>query len=358
MLRHRLQQRVPDFIIGDVLVTWYRQNRRNLPWRELFLKTNDPYLVWVSEVMLQQTTIQAVLPAYQRFLSEFPNLQKLAAADETAVRLASRGLGYYRRFRMLHEAARQLCAQATFVWPQNFAEWRQLPGVGDYTAAAIASIAFNRPKAVVDGNVERVFCRILNLKIIPDAKLKKALQKLGDQIIPQVAPGDYNQAVMELGQTICTKQNPKCEQCPIQTICHAYKEGTQALAPAPRAALDYKDVRLHLLLLHKKGHLGLLQRPASARFLGGTLGLPTAIELGEGELHWEQPGTWTLQNQSIGSFKHSITKHRIEAFVHQREYSAKKNPDLCWVPFAKVESQLLSNLDRKAWVLYQKKYKN
>ncbi len=350
-----LAQRAPGFSIGSALVVWYQKNKRSLPWRQKFLATGDPYLIWVSEIMLQQTTIQAVLPAYERFLEAFPDLKSLAVADEQSVRLACRGLGYYRRFRMLHEAAKILAARTPFSWPQTFKQWLDLPGVGDYTAAAIASIAFGIPKAVVDGNVERVFCRLLDLRVIPDPKLKKKLQELGDTLIPAANAGDYNQAVMELGQTVCTKQNPNCGDCPLQKACHCYAANSQHLAPAPRKPINYQDVRLHLWLVMRSGKVGLVHRSKDAKFLGGTLGLPTALELEAGDLQWEQAGRWSYQPDSMGSFKHSITKHKIQAFVHHRQLKADEARDFIWVPIEKLEAQLVSNLDRKALHLYQKK---
>ncbi len=309
--------------------------------------------------MLQQTTIQVVIPAYKRFLSIFPDVRSLAAADEEAVRLACRGLGYYRRFRMMHAAARELVersrARDPVTWPRTFQAWRELPGIGDYTAAALVSIAFGVPKAVVDGNVERVFCRIFDLPVVPDPKLKKVFQKIGDQIIPADAPGDFNQGLMELGQTVCTKQQPRCQECPVQAYCLAFARDTQSMCPQSRKAPVYEDVRLHLLIMRRQNQVALVQRAANARFLGGTLGFPTAIEEASGSLRWETGGHWPKKTgvEVLGSFQHSITKHRIEAFVHQHEI--QKEPEgLVWVPLKDLESQLVSNLDRKALKLIHK----
>jgi A/G-specific adenine glycosylase len=252
----------------------------------------------------------------------------------------------------MHEAAQVLAARDPFHWPRTFKEWRELPGIGDYTAAAISSIAFGEVKAVVDGNVERVFCRLLDRRVIPDQKLKKEFQALGDKIIPANAPADYNQAVMELGQTICIKQNPRCTVCPVQSYCAAYAAGSQNLAPAPRKPMEYEDVRMHLWLLLRDDKIGLVQRSKGARFLGGTLGLPTALEE-EGDLQWEQEGLWNFKKDSFGSFKHSITKHKIQAFVHRKDWKGQSS-DITWVPVQEAESQLVSNLDRKALHLFLK----
>ncbi len=348
-----LLEQGPGPELGSILVEWFQHNQRELPWRTLFAETRDPFAIWISEIMLQQTTIQVVIPAYRRFLKAFPNVRALAAADEDTVRLACRGLGYYRRFRMMHAAARELIARTRakgpFPWPRNFAGWRELPGVGDYTAAAVVSIAFGIPKAVVDGNVERVFCRLFDLRVVPDPKLKKVFQKVGDQLIPADHPGAFNQGLMELGQTICTKQKPACPSCPLQGFCLAYARGSQALAPQPKKAPDYLDVELHLLVMRRDQKVALVQRAANARFLGGTLGFPTAIEEEGGSLRWETKGDWPeLKNsEALGLFQHSITKHRISARVHQIDMPLKL-PSLVWVPLEDLETQLLSNLDRKA----------
>lgn len=343
----------PSRELGPILVSWYQKNQRELPWRQLFSETRDPFAIWISEIMLQQTTIQVVIPAYKRFLQVFPNVRALAAADEEEVRLACRGLGYYRRFRMMHAAARELIARTRardpFPWPKTFVAWRELPGIGDYTAAAIVSIAFGIPKAVVDGNVERVFCRLFDLRVVPDVKLKKVFQKVGDQLIPAENPGDFNQGLMELGQTICVKQKPLCSACPVREFCLAYARGSQALAPQARKAPEYLDVPLHLLVIRRGNEVGLVQRSANARFLGGTLGFPTAVEQPGGHLQWETKGDWPelAPAAAFGKFQHSITKHRITAYVHQLALP-RELPGLVWVPLENLEAQLVSNLDRKA----------
>lgn len=348
-----LLEQGPGRELGPILVNWFQQNQRELPWRQLFNETRDPFAIWISEIMLQQTTIQVVIPAYRRFLQVFPSVRALAAADEEAVRLACRGLGYYRRFRMMHAAARELIARTRardpFPWPRTFAGWRELPGIGDYTAAAIVSIAFGIPKAVVDGNVERVFCRLFDLRVVPDTKLKKIFQKVGDRLIPEDNPGAFNQGLMELGQTICTKQKPLCSICPVQGFCLAYVRSSQALAPQARKAPEYLDVQLQLLVMRRGSDIALVQRAANARFLGGTLGFPTAIEQADGSLRWETGGDWPAvdRSQALGQFQHSITKHRISASVYEVE-AVVDQPSLVWVPLENLESQLVSNLDRKA----------
>ncbi|RYZ59087.1 MAG: A/G-specific adenine glycosylase, partial [Proteobacteria bacterium] len=333
-------------LFADQLVQWYRSNRRDWPWRSKFLEHGDPYFVWISEIMLQQTTIQAVLPAYSRFLEAFPNVYRLAHGTEDEIRAAARGLGYYRRFRMMHEASKILTKDMTsekdpVPWPEDFKNWKELPGIGDYTAAAISSIAFGFPKAVVDGNVERVMCRLFDLQVVPDMKWKKVFQGVGDKLIPHDAPSEFNQGLMELGQSICTKQNPKCSICPVQSFCAAYALGTQSLAPAPKQAMVFEDVKIHLYILEKRGRLGLLERKSSARFLKGSWSFPNAIEMKNKSLAWETNEVSTSKAVALGSVKHSITKHKIEVLVSR--LSCKEDVEgLRWISEAEIEEKLVS----------------
>lgn len=342
------------------LVVWYQGNRKDWPWRLKFAEFGDPYTVWISEIMLQQTTIQAVLPSYHRFLDIFPNVFRLAQASEDAVREACRGLGYYRRFRMMHGAAQLLAAglrseSEAVVWPRDFASWKELPGIGDYTAAAISSIAFAYPKAVVDGNVERVFARLFNLSIVVDSKWKKVFQSVGDALIPSVGdgPSDFNQGLMELGQSVCIKGNPRCGLCPVSEFCAAFKAGTQNLVPLAKAKFAFEPVRLHLFIQQKRDRIGLVQRTAQARFLKGAWSFPSAIETDDGALVWE---TFPVPIQGatvLGKLKHSITKYRLELVV-SRVAEVSDISEMKWIPGDEIERKLVSNMDRKALQLFLK----
>ena len=309
--------------------------------------------------MLQQTTIQAVLPAYLRFLDVFPDVYRLAHATEDEIRQACRGLGYYRRFRMMHESSKILTAELkheseTVFWPKDFKSWKELPGIGDYTAAAISSIAFGFPKAVVDGNVERVFCRLFNLQVVPDTKWKKVFQSVGDSLIPSDTPSEFNQGLMELGQSVCSKQNPKCGICPVQSFCEAYVMGTQSLAPAPKSPINFEDVRIHLFILEKRGRFGLLERKPTARFLKGNWSFPSAIEQKDLSLVWETGKVTTGHARSLGLVKHSITKHKIEVLVSELICN-EEVAGMRWVSEDQIEKTLVSNMDRKALHLYLKR---
>ncbi|MGH9579251.1 MAG: A/G-specific adenine glycosylase, partial [Terriglobales bacterium] len=208
------------------LLAWYGRHGRDLPWR----RTRNPYRIWVSEIMLQQTRVPAVLRHYHEFLRRFPSVQRLAAARPESVLAAWSGLGYYRRARSLHAAARVIVRERSGRFPHRAQDWRALPGVGRYTAAAIASIAFDEPVAVVDGNVERVLSRL------PGGRRRLAASAIWESagaLLSRSRPGDFNQAMMELGATVCLPQAPKCGECPLASWCKA-RGAVERAAKAPR----------------------------------------------------------------------------------------------------------------------------
>ena len=223
------------------LLAWYDTNARDLPWR----KDRDPYRVWVSEIMLQQTRVAAVIEHYHEFLRRFPTVQKLAAAREASVLAAWSGLGYYRRARMLHAAAKMVAKELGGQFPATAAALRDLPGIGRYTAAAIASIAFGEPAAVVDGNVERVLDRFCGETMSDEQTWHTA-----GQLLDPKRPGDFNQAMMELGATVCTPRAPSCLACPIVELCATRGERASAAKSAQQKkreihyALDCRNGRL------------------------------------------------------------------------------------------------------------------
>ena len=226
--------------ISRRLSRWYRVYKRGLPWRQ----TRDPYGVWLSEVMAQQTTIEIVTPRWERFLRRFPTLEALAHAPERAVLAEWSGLGYYARAQNLHRAAKAIAAAGAF--PNTLEGWRALPGVGAYTAAAVTSICFGIPEPVVDGNVVRVFCRLHGLKV--DAKAPATLAKvraLARPFVPARNPGDHNQALMELGALVCTPHAPRCGACPLRTLCRAAASGKPE--SFPRTSRRPKPRTIHLV---------------------------------------------------------------------------------------------------------------
>ncbi|MBQ49437.1 MAG: hypothetical protein CMP10_18810 [Zetaproteobacteria bacterium] len=346
---------------GQILSHWYQSSGRDLPWRLLWTKHQNPYHVWLSEIMLQQTVIKAVIPAYDRFLKTFPSILELAKAQEEQVRLACRGLGYYRRFSFLHKAAKLLVneyqdpkAKGGIRWPTTYADWMALPGIGEYTAAAISSICFDQPKAVVDGNVERVLCRLLNLKIPPNLPvLKKEFKVITNQMVPQESPGDFNQGIMELGQTVCTVKSPSCQECPIKPACLSCKTKTQHLAPAPKIKKEFTNINVRLAIPVAKGKIGLIQRSKTAKFLKETWGFPTYIgaEKGQFKLDQSQSKVDWKSGTSVGKIKHTITHHKIEAEIFETK---ARYPSIKWFNHADLEEKLLASLDQKAWKQFTK----
>ncbi|MCB9758942.1 MAG: A/G-specific adenine glycosylase [Alphaproteobacteria bacterium] len=253
---------------ADALLRWYASGHRPLPWRE----TPTPYRVWLSEIMAQQTRIETMLAYYERFLARWPTVQDLAAASLEEVLSEWSGLGYYSRARNLHKAAQKVAALGAF--PDTVEGLKQLPGVGDYTAAAIASIAFGRDAAVVDGNVERVLCRWHLVQEDPrDTPVKKRVRALADASLPAGRAGDYNQAMMELGATICTPRAARCGRCPIAEGCGARLQGmVEALPNKPRRGQS-PEVRGVCGALQVGSRVLLARRPTEG-LLGGLWELP------------------------------------------------------------------------------------
>jgi A/G-specific adenine glycosylase len=262
------------------MLEWYERCRRDLPWR----RTRDPYAIWVSEIMLQQTRVAVVVERYQAFMALFPTLLSLAFATEQDVLAAWSGLGYYRRARMLHKAARFVADHCQGNLPQTAEELRLLPGIGAYTAAAVASIAHGEPVAVVDGNVERVLCRIEGWKTGSHAgggnAVRRKIEKLAGKLVDPYRPGDFNQAMMELGATLCLPRNPQCLVCPVALDCKT--QGEHQTAPRPRMqsreAAYALSVRTGRLANQTYREVLLEQRPAERTVMPGLWELPALRE--------------------------------------------------------------------------------
>lgn len=242
------------------LLGWYDESQRDLPWR----KTRDPYRVWVSEIMLQQTRVAAVLPRYEKFLQRFPTVHELASARLSSVLAEWSGLGYYRRARNLHAAAKVMVRDGAGNFPTLSDQWRKLPGIGRYTAAAIASIVFNEPVAVLDGNVERVLRRLLHATYSTRQSWSAA-----QELLDRERPGDFNQAMMELGATICLPGEPLCGQCPIRIYCQTHGRGELQCRKTPqvKAAVSYA-------LATKGDSVLLVRRGAGESLMSGMWELP------------------------------------------------------------------------------------
>ena len=254
------------------LLAWYDEYQRDLPWRAAERESPDPYRVWLSEVMLQQTRVETVKPYFERWLQRFPTLQALADAPLDEVLKAWEGLGYYSRARNLHRAVREVAERYDGRVPDDPQSFRALPGVGRYTAGAVMSIAFGRPEPIVDGNVRRVFARWTDEPEPKDSELWRLAEKLA----PGERPGDLNQAVMELGATICTPRSPQCPRCPVAEYCAARAAGTQEQRAARKAAkpLPHEDVAV--AVVERDGRFLLVRRPVDVR-LGGMWEFPGAL---------------------------------------------------------------------------------
>lgn len=239
----------------------FAAHARALPWRHAKGGSRDPYLVWLAEIMLQQTTVATVQGYYQRFLQHFPTLELLANADLQEVLNLWQGLGYYQRARNLHKCAQAIVQVHAGQWPQTAADLQQLPGIGPYTAAAVAALAFDEPTVVVDGNIERIMSRIFAV-VDPLPTSKPQLRKLAAELAPNSKPGDYAEGLMDIGATICTPKNPQCNMCPLQPFCAAHQQGIAAELPKRqrKAAKPHKHGTAYVLL-NEGGELYLRQRP-------------------------------------------------------------------------------------------------
>ncbi len=251
--------------VAPLLLAWYGRAGRDLPWR----RTRDPYRIWLSEIMLQQTTVAAVIPYYERFLIRFPDVAALAAAPPEAVIDLWAGLGYYSRARNLHAAARQVMTEHGGRFPADLAALQGLPGVGRSTAGAIYSIAFDRPGPILDGNVRRVLCRLFALDGDPrSAVAEKQLWGWAEALTPVQNCHDYAQASMDLGATVCTPSAPDCPACPLVALCQARKRGLEGELPRPRAKKTVPTQTQVALLLQRQGRTLVRRRPLSGMLAG------------------------------------------------------------------------------------------
>ena len=318
-------------LASKLLLDWYAESRRDLPWR----RTRDPWRILVSEVMLQQTRVAAVIPYYERFLQHYPEAKDLAAAPEQEFLALWAGLGYYARARNLQRAARVIAERGGF--PQGFEEIRDLPGVGDYTAAAISSICFGLPHAVLDGNVLRVLARAgADKGDIGSSTVRVRLREQAQRLLDPRRPADFNQAIMELGATVCLPKNPQCLLCPWREQCTARALGIEHELPIKLRKRDPVKLAIELLVVEKDGRVLLRQRgPAESR-LAGFWELPEARDMPSAQ-----------RGQSVGSFKHSITRHDYTIEVYPA--SATKAPKgFRWFLWEELEALPLSTMTRKA----------
>jgi A/G-specific adenine glycosylase len=337
------------------LLKWYRHHQRHLPWRE----TDDPYAIWISEVMLQQTTVKTVLPYYDRFLKRFPDLKHLAQTDLQDVLKIWEGLGYYARARNLHRAAQIVRHHHGGRIPSDINDLTKLPGVGDYIAAAVSSIAFNHASAVVDGNVKRVLAR---LDLIPSpvnrSTSHKVFQTAASKLLDPKQPGTFNQALMELGALLCTPRRPRCEDCPIQMHCRAYTDGVVVDYPKRIKKAPVPRHRVSVGVVFKNGRV-LITRRKLEGLLGGLWEFPGGrIESGESpqeacirEIR-EEVGLNVQVDSFLTRIRHAYTHFKIVMDVyccHVNSGRIKLNgpTDYRWVNLADLSDYPLPKANHK-----------
>ncbi len=315
------------------LLAWYDRVKRDMPWR----KEVTAYRTWVSEIMLQQTTVATATPYFGRFLRRFPDIKALADAAEEDVLNAWAGLGYYSRARNLRRAAQRIVSEHGGRFPDSFEAVLDLPGIGRYTAGAILSIAFGKPHPVLDGNVIRVFSRLFAIQ--DDVKKTETVKKLwakAEELVDRERPGDWNQALMELGATVCLPESPRCGDCPVARWCAAKKRGLQDRLPSAGPRREPVDLSWTCLWIERGGRVLLWKRADDERFLRGHWSLPEARHLDAA------PG------ERLKTVRHAITHHRITVDVRRAEPPASLPPSAEWVARDALRERLVSSLWLKA----------
>lgn len=339
---------------------WHARHGRELPWRA----AGDPYRVWISEIMLQQTTVAAVVPYYERFLERFPDLQTLAAADEQEVLRSWEGLGYYSRARNIHKTARRLVDEYDSRFPPDINTLQSLPGIGRYTAGAIASFAFNLPAPIVEANTQRLYCRLIGYDGEPrSATGQRVLWEFAASLVPKHRPGEFNQALMDLGATVCVPNDPACAQCPVRWCCVALREGRQREIPRLNGAVAMTAVTEASIAVRKKDAYLLRQRGETERWAGlwdfprfeisgqeaKQLTAAQLTALSDKVLNQTgvQPGTPT----HLTTIKHTVTRYRITLHCLHAEYESgrlrRSVASMRWVPPRDFDQFPLSVTGRK-----------
>lgn len=345
--------------IVSPLLTWYEINKREMPWREV----RDPYLIWISEVMLQQTQVETVRPYFERFIKQFPDIQSLAGADQQQVLKAWEGLGYYSRARNLQKGAKLILSEMAGKLPKKFNELLAVPGIGPYTAAAISSIAFNEPVPVVDGNVFRVFARLTELEDdISRPQTRKLVFESLKEIIPTGNPGDFNQAVMELGALVCRPKQPDCLNCPVSEFCSGFRHGTFSRFPVKKKQLErpHKEIAVGLCIHDGKV---LIARRHENQMLAGLWEFPGGkVESGETFIECvvrefkEEVGLDITVSEKLVEVDHAFTHFSITIHAYIcKVISGTAKPlsasEVCWVrpselkqyPFPKANQVIINS---------------
>jgi A/G-specific adenine glycosylase len=339
------------------LLAWFASNARDLPWR----RTQNPYRIWLSEIMLQQTQVATVKPYFDRFVEALPTIETLAAADEQQVLRLWEGLGYYRRARQLHQAARILVAEHNGCFPRDPLVVRGLPGIGRYTAGAILSIAFDAREPILEANTARLWARLLAYRGDPtSADGGRILWAAAEAVLPQTGSGTLNQALMELGSMVCTPKGPRCDACPAAVLCRARAAGLQAEIPATKPKRPSEARREAAVLVHRRGRLLLIRQPDGRRWAG-------LWDFPRFQIHAHKPaeihrelieGVANLTGLSIRlrghrtTLRHGVTRFRITLLGYDAEYVAGPDrrsdlPTMRWLRPAELDAYPLSTTGRK-----------
>jgi A/G-specific adenine glycosylase len=349
---------LPDFDaprFRRALTAWYRRHARPLPWRN----THDPYRIWISEIMLQQTTVVAVIPYFERFLERFPTLADLAAAKEEEVLRLWEGLGYYSRARNIHKTARRIVDEHGGVFPDDVERLRELPGIGRYTAGAIASFAFRRAAPILEANTLRLYSRLLGYRGDPrSAAGQKLLWDFAARIVPRKEPGPFNQALMELGATLCSPDEPDCPNCPVRGWCLAQSNGSQHEIPVRAVRAAPTAVTEVAVAIQRGSRYLLLKRPAGERWAGlwdfVRFAWETDGRISSARLACavrRQTGLSVAIGETVAQIRHSVTRFRISLHCYKAEWEAGElsgtNREIRWVTPAQFSKFPLSVTGRK-----------
>jgi A/G-specific adenine glycosylase len=338
------------------LVAWYGWNARKLPWR----RNRDPYRVWVSEIMLQQTTVAAVVPYFERFIAALPTIASLAAADEDTVLRLWEGLGYYRRARQLHRAAKEIVAEHNGRFPRDPDAVHSLPGIGRYTAGAILSIAFDQPAPILEANTTRLLSRLLAYRgNVARTDAQRLLWRAAETLLPRRGAGRFNQALMELGSQICRPREPACGKCPVASLCPTHRDGLHDLVPATRRKPPIEQVREAAVVIRRRGRVLLVRRAEGQRWAGywdfprvpcDRVDRPPAASELASKVR-EQTGIAIEHPRHLATLHHTVTRFRITLECFEAECCvskrARRSLEPNWVLSADLGEYPLSSTGRR-----------